>query len=203
MEAAMQWRTVLRCGLALALVGVAAASAGATTLQRVGLEELVASNGTIVVGEVVDVHSYWNDERTFILSDVRVAVDDVLKGDPKDGFVTLTVLGGTVDDTTVLIVGGPELVPGQSYVLFTQVDSLPGASRALTLRDHAQGVFDVVRQGAEVRAVSQASRQPLVPDVFGLAEPPGGVAGVSLPNLVESVRRMAGSDRGPRHEVKQ
>ncbi|HEX2253096.1 MAG TPA: hypothetical protein VHQ65_07505 [Thermoanaerobaculia bacterium] len=189
-----------RMGLAVALIGALAGSASATTLQRVGLDELVASNGTIVVGEVVDVHSYWNPEGDFILSDVRVATDQVLKGQKQDGFVTVTVLGGTVGDTTVLIVGGPELVPGESYVLFTGRDDLPGAPGVLTLRDHSQGVFDVVRQGAEVRAVSQASRQPLVPDVFGLAEPPGGLQGLPLATLVHSVRILAKPERALQQE---
>lgn len=84
-----------------------AAPLGATTLARTGLDELVAGNDRVVVGEVVDAISYWNEDRTFILTDVRVAPTETIKGKAK-GELTLTLLGGTVGDLTTLIVGGAE-----------------------------------------------------------------------------------------------
>ena len=64
--------------LGLAAAAVLAAPAHATTLVRMGLEDLTATNEMVVVGRVVDVHSHWNGDGTFILTDVRIAVDDVL-----------------------------------------------------------------------------------------------------------------------------
>lgn len=203
MKAVKKWRSGWSSGLAFAVALTVASPlpVEAATLRRVGLEELVAGNETIVVGEVLDVHSYWNDEGTFILSDVRVAVDEALKG-RTDGILTFTVPGGTVGETTVLIVGGPELVPGRRYVLFTAPDALPGAPKVRSLRDHAQAVFDVVDDGAGGRAVSQARRLALVPDRLGRSEPAGGPAGVALPALVETVRALAaGEAAAPREEV--
>ncbi len=181
----------VRAVTAFAVAAAVGTTAGATTLVRRGLDDLVATNGTVVLGEVVDAHSYWNDGGTFILTDVRVAPLEVAKGKVAAAELTITVLGGTVGETTTLIVGGAQLVPGQAYVLFLERDDLPGKARALTVRDHVQGVFDVRSSGAGLRAVSQAHDHPLVPDLFGRADAPGGVAGLPLDAMLDSIRDMA------------
>jgi hypothetical protein len=101
---------------AIALIA-AATSARATTLVRAGLDTLVAGNATIVLGEVVDAVSYWNDDHTFILTDVTLQPIETIKGRATEGIagpLTLTLMGGTVGDLTTLILGGPDIgqVPG-------------------------------------------------------------------------------------------
>ncbi len=201
----MRMDHLLRRGVALAIAlaagtAGAAAPAGATTLVRAGLEDLTATNETIVVGEVLSAHSYWNDEGTFILTELRVAPVEVLKGRVSGRELAVTLMGGTVDDLTTLIVGGARLVPGGSYVLFLDRTDLPGAPRALTVRDHGQGAFDVVLRDGVLRAVSQASRLALLPDVFGEAGAPGGAEGLVFEEMVESIRELAGRRGGPRRE---
>lgn len=199
-----QW---LGCGIAgiaalAAILAGQASSAGATTLMRAGLDDLVAGNDTVVVGEVLDAHSYWNGDRTFVLTDVRIVATDVLKGDPRDKVLTVTLLGGTVGDRTALILGGAELVPGDSYVLFLDREDLPGVRGARTVRDHVQGVFDVVLTRDGLRAVSQASRFPLLPDARGESMAPGGIEGLLLTSLMQSIRDLAERPQGIRREVK-
>jgi hypothetical protein len=191
----------LRSFLAFTFAVGIAASAHATTLIRAGLDDLVADNGTIVLGAVRSAHSYWNEERTFILTDVQIAVTNVLKGNAKERDVTATVLGGTVDDLTTLIVGGAELVPGKSYVLFLDEGDLPGVKGVRTVRAHSQGVFEVVKARDGLRAVSQASRQPLHPDALGFVEVPGGMEGLPLSSMIQSIREIA-NRQGARGEVK-
>ena len=126
---------------AVALTAACAASpASATALRRAALEDLVARNHTIVVGKVLEVHSYWNKTRTFILSDVRVAAREVVKGDVTEKELTVTLMGGTVGEKTVLIIAGPQLEQGKSYVLFVDRGNLPGAPAVRTIRGHAQGL---------------------------------------------------------------
>jgi hypothetical protein len=160
---------------------------GATTLVRTGLDDLVARNERVVVGEVVDAISYWNEDKTFILTDVRIAPDETIKG-KAEGELTVTLLGGKVGDLTTLIVGGAELIPGRSYVLFLKPEKLPGARQVLTLPDHCQGAFEIVTQKGELRAVSQANRHPLLPDRGGLRDAPGGAEGFRLDTLLENLR---------------
>lgn len=192
-------RSLLRGSLAFAL---AAAPVGATTLIREGLDQLVAGNATIVLGEVLDASSRWNDEGTFILTDVRIAPQEVFKGKVSDQELTVTIMGGTVGDLTKLIVGGAELVPGKAYVLFLNEEDLPGAKGVRTVRDHVQGVFDLVLAKDGVRAVSQANRHPLVPDAKGIVEPPGGAKGIPLDTLRQSIRDLVKNPQGARREVK-
>jgi hypothetical protein len=173
-------------------------SAGATTLIRAGLDELVTRSETVVMGKVVAVASRWNSDHTFILSDVTFAPSERVKGQAT-GPLTFTVMGGTVGSRTALIIGGAELVPGRSYVLFLGREDLPGAAQALTVRDLCQGVFEVTTQRGALRAVSQASRHPLLPDVRGSNAAPGGTEGLPLTTLIktlrETVRRTAPGGR--------
>jgi hypothetical protein len=190
----------LQRGAMVLAIAASAASAGATTLIRAGLDDLVARNRAVVVGEVVDAKSYWNEGHTFILTDVRLRLDDVLKGSvSKD--LKVTIMGGRVGDLTTLIVGGPELVPGNSYVLFLNEESLPGVERALTVRDLSQGAFEVRIGRGGLRAISQASGQPLVPDRSGYSEAPGGVDGIPFIEMVQSVRDTV--DRQRNHQEVQ
>jgi hypothetical protein len=181
---------MLRYAIALAIAAGIAAPAGATTLIRAGMEKLVAENSTIVVGDVVDSNSYWNADGSFILTDVRFAVSQVLKGRSQDREIKITLMGGRVGDLTTLIIGGPELVPGRSYVLFLNNEDLPGVQGATTVRDLVQGAFDLVLAKDGVRAVSQANSHPLLPDAKGYVDAPGGVEGMPLNAMIESIREQ-------------
>lgn len=181
----------------LAVVGVVAMPLNATTLIRVGLEELTAANETIVLGEVLDADSYWNEAGTFILTDVRIGPIEVLKGNSRQSEIIVTVMGGTVGDLTTLIVGGAELIPGRPYVLFLSRGSLPGVEKVFTVREHSQGVFDVVNTTDGPRAVSQV-HTPLLPDSRGVSEALGGATGLRLEVMMASIRSLVGEEEGQR-----
>jgi len=165
---------------------VSAASAGATTLIRQGLDRLTSGSETIVQATVLDIHSYWNADHQFILTDVHVRPSRILKGAPT-GDVTFTVMGGSIGDVTTLIVGGADLAPGSEYVLFLTYNDLPGAANRLTIRDHSQGVFEIARG----RAFSQAIGEPLLPDERGKIDVPGGADGVDLDELIGQIRSLS------------
>jgi hypothetical protein len=184
-------------GVAVAAVAVSALvlSVGpvmGTTLIRQGLERLTSDDEGIMVARVLDTRSYWNADHSFILTDVRVRPSRVLKGDPASGDVTFTVMGGSVDDLTTLVIDGPALVPGSEYVLFLHHEDLPGARGRLTIGNLAQGVFEVTDSPQGKRAVSQAAHHPLLADGAGNEEPPGGAEGLLLDELIDQVRRLTG-----------
>ncbi len=179
--------------VALVMLALSVAPASATTLMRMDLDELATSNQMAVLGEVIDSHSYWNSDGTFILTDVRVAVLEVLKGnlEPKKE-LEITLMGGEVGDLTALIIAGAVLVPETSYVLFLNAEDLPGAEGVLTVRDHSQGVFEVsVAADQELRAVSQANGHALVADASGATLAPGGFEGLPLDDLIRDIRAIA------------
>ena len=191
----------LRGIAALAVAMTVAVPASATTLVRASLDDLAKGNGTVVVGEVLDVHSYWNEDGSFILTDVRVSAADYVKGGRRDREFTVTLLGGSVGDLTTLIIGGAQLIPGKSYVMFLNEERLPGVDRALTVRDHCQGVFDLVMTKSGLRAISQANGHPLVPDASGYVDAPGGVEGIPFDAMMRSIRETAVRPRGNSPEV--
>lgn len=186
--------------LAAVLAVAVAAPASASTFIRAGLDQLVASNRKVVVGDVLDVHSYWNQDGTLILTDVRFVASDVLKGDLGDRDFTITLPGGVIGDQEHRIIGAAELIPGKSYVLFLEEASLPGAARAWTVRDHIQGAFELRMAKDGLRAVSQAARHPLVPDQKGMTEPPGGREGLPFNTMVNMIRQIAARGKA-RQEV--
>jgi hypothetical protein len=193
-------RKLLSVVLAFAAAIALAVPAGASRFVRIGLDYLVAENETVVVGEVVEAHSYWAAGGTFILTDAKVAVSEVLKGDPKLREVTVTLPGGTVGEQSTVVVGGAELAPGKSYVLFLRRGNLPGAAGVQMVRDHIQGVFELAEGKEGARAISQAGAQALVPDALGVSEAPGGAKGLPLAAMKQTVRELAA--RGSSKEVR-
>lgn len=195
-------RRMLRGVMAFAIAAAVVAPASAATLVRASLDRLADENATIVVGEVLDVESYWNADHTFILTDVRIAALDVIKGDlRKSDHFTVTLMGGQVGDLTTLIIGGAQLIPGKPYVLFLNEESLPGTPRALTVRDHVQGAFDVRMTKSGLRAISQANGHPLVPDALGYFDAPGGMEGFALETMVQALRNRVAQREIENREV--
>jgi hypothetical protein len=190
-------------GFAAALIAAGASPpVGASTFARVGIDYLVAENETVVVGEVLAGRSYWNEAGTFILTDVRMAVSEVLKGSIETREITVTVPGGRVGDLISVIDGGAELMPGKWYVLFLDRVDMMGVRGALAVHDHCQGAFDVEMARDGLRAVSQARRHGLRPDTAGDAAPVGGAEGMPFTALIQKVRELAGQERDSRREVK-
>lgn len=83
------------------------------------LSSLVRDKTDIFVGEVTSVRSYWNDEETFIYTEVGIQVSESLVGTAR-GEVQVEVLGGRVDDVMLDIVGGALFEPGELVLLLTE-----------------------------------------------------------------------------------
>ena len=198
----MKLKEVLVCGVgALALAGVLAMPAEALTLKRADLDKLVAGNSAIVVARVDGASPYLASGTKFVLTDFRVTVQQVLKGNVTGTF-SVTMMGGTVGDLTTLIPGGAVLMPGRTYVLFLRTETLPGTRGVATVGEHTQGVFDIAVVNGVKWAVSQAAGMALIrgeddegeeeefPDV------PGGAEGMSLDQLVREIQRRVKETAG-------
>jgi hypothetical protein len=183
-------RLLLRALVIAAAGATAVVPASATSIRRASLDRLVAENAIVVVGHIADVYSHWNADGTFILSDVRVVVDDALKGDAGQREFVFTAMGGTVGELSTVIVGGPEIEVGHKYLLFLNREDVPGLSNALMVRDLSQGIFDIVDSPKGKWAINQSIRHGLVPDSTGSVVPPGGEKGMSLAAISREIRRL-------------
>lgn len=166
------------------------ATVEASSFIRAGLDDLTAQNESVWIAEVTDADSYWNVDGTFILTDVHLEVLEVLKGGKSAKKAAVTLMGGTVGDLSTVILGGANLIPGNSYVLFLSSGNLPGAEGVLTVQDHAQGTFDIQAAGGTLRAVSQASGEHLMADDEGKVMAPYGLEGIELERLAQEIRSL-------------
>ncbi len=113
--------SILTAAVCLTLLRTAT-PAGATTLRRMDLPELVATADRIVHARVVANRIYWDATHTQIFTDTDFEVLDEAKGTgPKS--LTITQLGGHVPPIDMLVEGTPAFSVGEEVVLFTELHS--------------------------------------------------------------------------------
>jgi hypothetical protein len=91
----------------------------ATTVQRLDLEDLVKKAHTIVVGKVIGTRTYWSADRKIILTDYTIEVGESLKGQAARS-VSVTTVGGKIDDLELFVSGMPAFQPGENAVVFIE-----------------------------------------------------------------------------------
>lgn len=104
-------------GVAVALLLAAALPAAASTFVAMDQEELIAGSAAVIEGRVLDVRSYWTDDRTIIVSEARILVGDLIAGEAPN-VVTVSTPGGEVGDYRVEAAGFPAFAAGDRVVLY-------------------------------------------------------------------------------------
>lgn len=110
---------------------------GATTVQRLNLDDLVSKAETIVVGRVVDSHASWTKDGKLILTQTTVAVQEQLKGNPAKT-ITVTTVGGQVGKTILHVSGMAAFQQDETAVIF-----LERSGAYSTVLGLSQGKFSV------------------------------------------------------------
>ncbi len=110
----------------------------ATTVREMPLRDLVSTAPSIVVGTVESSSSRWNEDRSLIVTDVRIRVTDVIKGQDA-GQIVITQPGGRVGKLRVDVDGAAPYLSGQEAILFLAPDA-HGHKQVLGL---FQGRFDI------------------------------------------------------------
>ena len=141
-------RTLLTGALLVALAATAAIPAGASTFVALSDQELVTQSDAIVVGEVLETFSYWNDEHTMIFTEAVVNVQRVVTGDAP-ALINVRTAGGVVGSYKVEASGFPTFRKGQRQVLFVH----RSAAGALELTGYRQGQY-YVQKTAEGREMA-------------------------------------------------
>ncbi len=139
-------RVKTRLGAVLGVfVLLLAARVEATTLLRMSVEDMTAAAEAVVVGEVTDVKSSWNEAQTTIYTVVVFKVDQCLAGTCQDAFL-IKQRGGTVGEMTLHIPGMPQFTKGQKALVFLEPDpeGVPGFFYVVGM---CQGIFDIETDG--------------------------------------------------------
>ena len=155
------------------LLALPAGRSVATTVPEMSLRELVASSESIVHGIVESTQSRWNEDRTLIVTDVRITVLDAVKGAP-GGSVVVTQPGGQVGKLRVEVDGASAFVPGEEAVLFLA----PGPERETNVFGLFRGRFDVIADPATGRKTVRALDAETVRAIRTTTRPTG--AGVAV-----------------------
>lgn len=118
---------------------LACAGASATSVVPMDLEEMAKASPNIVHATVISTNSHWNEDKTVIVTDVKLRVHDALKGGAA-GEITVTQLGGVVGALRVEVPGVAAFRPDQEAVLFLSPQK--NGNHAIT--GFMQGQFDVL-----------------------------------------------------------
>lgn len=166
------------------------------TLIRQSLEEMARAADLVVVGKVTGIRSFWNADRSLIISHVTISVSDVVKGNDRPAEVVVRQAGGEIrsEDIGQRISGSAHFAPGEELVVFLQAPPAfekqqVGATESYyRLVGREQGKYAVVtaagsRVKMAVRSVESALADPQTGHLT-----PGGRDAVPLPELLRAIR---------------
>jgi hypothetical protein len=157
----------------------------ASTFVAMDDVELVAAADGAIVGEVLEVHSFWNDNGTLIVTEARLLVHDVVFGDaPAE--VTVRTFGGQVAGYGVEAHGFPTFEVGQTQLVVLE----KAGDGSLRVAGYRQGQFEV-----QTRTDGTAVAVPMVGDARFLTRD-GQIAprpkAMTLANLKNHFRTVRG-----------
>lgn len=154
---------IMRRLLGLLCLAAPLVSVQATTLQQLGLDDMIRMSTAIVRGQVQP--AYSDVRNSVIYTHYRVQVSTVLKGAGVSQ-LDVAVPGGTLNGRTQTFAGVPALTAGQDYVLFlwtgksglTQIIGLSQGFFAITLNSSGQ---PMVQRAAATERMLNAWGQPV------------------------------------------
>lgn len=86
-------------------------------VRKVTLEDLTRSSTAVILGEAEAPRSFWNEQRTQILTEVKIRVDESVKGDI-GGETIITIPGGRVGSTMYEVSDMPVFQDGEQVLVF-------------------------------------------------------------------------------------
>lgn len=87
------------------------------------LKQMSTEAEAIIIGKVVDLKSEWNKDKTQIVTDVTVFVDEYLKGSNRQKTIVVSHLGGEVDGVGELYSHTPVFNSDEEVLLFIESNS--------------------------------------------------------------------------------
>ncbi|MEJ5369885.1 MAG: hypothetical protein WHT08_16345 [Bryobacteraceae bacterium] len=138
-----------------------AALAGATTLEKLSLDEMVQKATAVVRARATA--SGAVQRGTMIYTVYQLQVAEVMKGALPAGVTEVYVPGGTYGRYRQSIAGSPELAPGVEYVLFLWASprglvQIIGLSQGVFETKHGDGHTLLVRGKVEAEFVDRTGR---------------------------------------------
>jgi hypothetical protein len=103
--------------------------------------DLVSESEIVVVGQVSSIRSEWSEDRSYIFTQVTIAVEEYLKGDRSDQSITLRQLGGEIDDIGEIYSHTARFQAEEEVLVFLRRDQ----RGTLQIAGGEQGKFKITR----------------------------------------------------------
>jgi len=148
-------RTLL-LSLAMTTLCLFSGTVFSSSIKQLDINELLSQSELAFEGQVSDITTRWNANKTDIFTDIIFRVDEVIFGDYSGQTMTLTFVGGSIDGATMTIEGSEMPSMDESGIYFVSsttqqlVNPLVGWSQGhfLTKRD-ASGTKRMTTQAGE------------------------------------------------------
>lgn len=146
----------------------------AVARSQATIDQLTRGAGVIVEGQVAAVDAAWNADHTRIYTTVRLDVARFHKGDAGQKTLDIRLLGGTVGDMALVVVGQPTFTPGESVFLFLNPNF---EARDVPVVGRSDGIFrvtiDALGREALVSPTGTFTRGDVVTTIRNVMQPIG------------------------------
>lgn len=112
--------------------------------EKLTLRDLCERSSDIIAGRVLSAKSYFDQGTRRIFTKIEIEVTESMKGGtrPSDT-IALSVLGGTVNGITTIVVGGPKFAVGERSILFMSKVNTSSNAINYVVYGLAQGKFNL------------------------------------------------------------
>lgn len=156
---------VLLFSLAMATLSFFSTNAFSSSIKQLDINELLAQSELAFEGQVSEITTRWNANKTDIFTDITFQVDEVIFGEYTAQTMTLTFVGGSIGNATMTIEGSAMPSLNESGIYFVSsttqqlVNPLVGWSQGhfLTKRD-ANGTKRMMTQAGEPLASMNSAK---------------------------------------------
>lgn len=148
---------------------------------RLGAETLTRSSEAVLLVRALRSESFWNEDRTAILTRITLRVDETLLGS-SDAETEVIVPGGQVGNVIHQVSDMPVFTPGDEAVVFIERHAASGMN---VVNGGAQGKLDVV--------TDRVTREKRVLGAEGLFSGDAEAAGGSAPGAQQAPAQTQGA----------
>jgi hypothetical protein len=153
--------TVLKT-LTFLVIWLFASQAGAF-MTGLSTEELTQSSEAVIVGNVEDIESRWNEDGTSIVTTASVVVEEVVRGQVVYQRVTVEYAGGEIGEVGLKVSDVSPLERGEKVLLFLKPVKGKKDGRAYSIVGKGQGKYTVGHDGiARKKGFSLNARREVV-----------------------------------------
>jgi len=109
---------------AMAILCLASGNAFSSSIKQLDINELLSQSELAFEGKVNELRTRWNANKTDIFTDITFQVDEVIFGEYSGQTITLTFVGGSIDDATMVIEGSKMPSLNERGIYFVSSTSL-------------------------------------------------------------------------------